>query len=61
MKINIYGINYEFFDGNIWTVRASVIVNGHVLLDRAEFKMPEAVRSFSEAEALIRELLTGGV
>jgi hypothetical protein len=60
LKINVYGINYEFNNGNKWTAKASVIVNGHTLLDKAEFRMPHKITSFAEAESVIRKLLTEG-
>lgn len=60
MKINVYGINYEYNMRNYWTAKASVYVGDHLLLDKAEFKLPHEVTSFAEAEEVIRKLLTGG-
>ena len=58
MKVNVYGINYEYNMRNYWTAKASVYINGHLLLEKAEFKMPHEVTSFAEAEAVIQKLLT---
>jgi hypothetical protein len=60
VKVFIYGINYEYNRWNKWTAKASVIVNGQLLLDKVEFNMPHEVTSFAEAEEVIRKLLTGG-
>lgn len=58
MKVSIYGINYEYTGSkNIWTVKASIRIDGHLLIDKAVFTMPYAVRSFEEAEVEIRDLL----
>jgi len=61
MKVLVYGINYDYRGGkNVWTAIASIYIDGHFFLDKAEFNLPSKCDSFSKAEALITTALLRG-